>query len=131
LDNAEDIDPKAIIRITFNEAMDLTATENAISISSSTEFTTNWDSTGTILSLQVDLNGETEYTVIISGSARDLAGNQIGGQESFTFTTGEKEEESEGSSDSMTLPLIIIIIIVVLIILIYLFTSRKKTNAGP
>jgi hypothetical protein len=130
-DDAEDVNPKATIRITFEETMDLTSVENSISISPTAEFTTNWDSTGTILSLQMDLEGETEYTITISSGSRDLAGNQLSGSESITFTTAEKDETSDGSSDTMTLLLIIIIIIVVLIILIYLFNSRKKTNAGP
>ncbi len=128
-DNAVDVDPEVTIRITFDETMDLSSVENSISISPNAEFTTKWDSTGTILSLQMDLEGETEYTMTISGSASDLAGNQMGGSESFSFTTGLKKVVIGETFETMTPLLLLIVIILLIVILLFLVMGRKKTES--
>jgi hypothetical protein len=124
--DAVDVDPEVTIRITFDETMDLSSVDNGISFSPSAEYSSNWDSTGKILSLQMDLEGETEYSMTISGSARDLAGNQLGGSESFSFTTGEKEVVKGESFDTM--PSLLILVAIILLILIILFLVKGRKN---
>jgi hypothetical protein len=76
----------------------------------------------------VELEGETVYTVTISGSARDLAGNQMGGPESFSFTTAVKEGTSGGTLDIMAVLLIIMIFIIILIAIVLLLKGKKRSK---
>ena len=76
------------IEITFSEDMDKTATEGAFSISPCVAGTKSWPANNILrFDPGSDLAYITSYTVTISTAAKDLAGNNMEAEHSFSFTT--------------------------------------------
>jgi hypothetical protein len=93
-DAATDVFPDASIIVTFNEAMDTTATEGAFTLNDGTSDvsgTVTWDGANEVMTFEpsADLAENTTHTVTITSSATDVAGNPLDGAPfSSTFTTG-------------------------------------------
>jgi hypothetical protein len=124
---AGDVDFTTEITITFSEPMDTAATEGAVLISPGSITKRSWDDGGSVLTLSVELEPQTTYTVTISQSARDFAGNTITSGHSVSFTTASSEDQAgdDEQSDS-NIVLIAVIIIVVIVLLLLLLMARKK-----
>jgi len=96
-DRQREIDPKTSqISITFNEEMDKAMTLAAIDISPGSVRGSSWSPDGRTLTLTVDLDAGTRYTVTVSRSASDLAGNGLVEGYSFFFVT--KGDQAQASS---------------------------------
>ena len=90
LDLASDISVTTTISVTFDEAMNTAATQNAFSLSPLAAGSFAWSVGNTVLTFTPasDLAYETLYTATVGTGATDLAGNPLGGAPvSFGFTT--------------------------------------------
>ena len=75
--------------IQFTESMDTAATENAIGISPFVSNSKTWNGTNDQLTITFSplLNSETNYTLSIDATARDVAGNALNQSYSYPFLT--------------------------------------------
>jgi parallel beta-helix repeat protein len=114
------------IRITFNELMDKTSFENAISIVPYVNFKINWNSDNLTLIITPigNLSNVTTYTVTINVNVTDIAGNPLVSDFVLKFTTGPSEEFS-----IWMLFIIVVAAIIVIISLIMIVTRRRKKIA--
>jgi len=87
---AQGVELRPIIRVTFSEPMNQTATEAAFSTNPSFTKTFSWDSSGQTLTVypSEDLHPIHPYVLSLSEGATDLAGNPLVAT-SWTFTTQE------------------------------------------
>jgi hypothetical protein len=78
------------ITLSFSEAMNQTTTQAALSISPAAGCNFSWNASADVLTCTAtsDLSVNTVYTVTLAATASDLAGNELGSSESFSFTTG-------------------------------------------
>jgi hypothetical protein len=124
---ASDVDITTEITITFSEPMDTAATEGAILISPGTITKRTWDGEGSELTLSVVLEPQTTYTITISQSAKDFAGNTITSAHSLTFTTARSQDQVGDCEESdSAIVLIAVIVIVVIVLLLIVLMTRKK-----
>jgi hypothetical protein len=122
-----DVDITTEIMITFSEPMDTASTEDAVLISPGSITKRTWDDSGSVLTLSVELESQTTYTVTISQSARDFAGNTIISGHSVTFTTASSEDQvGDGEESNSNIVLVAVILIVVIVLLLLLLMARKK-----
>ncbi len=109
------------LRITFDEPMNKSSVEAAISISPDIEVLNyTWEGNTLIITFASDLKAGTDYTVTVGTGASDEAGNALEEPYIWTFTT--KEKAAEGISPV----LFILPIIIIIIILLLLFMMKKK-----
>ncbi len=88
-DGAENVAGAADIEITFSEPMSVWETQNAIILSPEPE-EVDFEWNGTTLLIQHNSFGSNvQVTVTVTTSARDLAGNSLASDYSFSFTTAE------------------------------------------
>jgi len=96
VDGSSDIDEQSIITVTFDEAMDA-ATLNAASFrlqKNGTQLSGTVQSSGNsaVFIPTVALEQGTLYSVIVTDNAKDLAGNPIAADYSWSFTTQSEED---------------------------------------
>ena len=115
--NSIGIDISTKIMITFSEPMDKNATENAISITPFLNITKEWNSNGTTITLAALLLEGTTYTIVISTRAKDMFGNAMTSEYSFSFKTKMSEELSISPLGPVTF--VVVIDIMILILLLY------------
>jgi PKD repeat protein len=127
-DGAGGVSIETEIVITFSEAMDTGATEGAITVSGATikEFEWNSDDTQVTITLE-ELEFDTEYTITVTDTATDAAGNALS-DETFAFTTHAPPPIFDLANDFYWL---IILIILVVIIVILALRKGKAPEAGP
>ena len=82
------------ITVTFNEPMDKISAENSFSISPTASGSFSWNGNVMIFTPSSDLSYSTAYTVTISTSARDLAGNDINAVYDWQFDTVQQATEN-------------------------------------
>ncbi|HHF53439.1 MAG TPA: DUF5123 domain-containing protein, partial [candidate division WOR-3 bacterium] len=87
----ENVSIDTTISVTFSEAMNKTSAEGAFSISPSVSGSFSWDGNKMIFTPDSNLAYNTTYTVNISTSAEDLAGNNLESPYSWQFTTIEED----------------------------------------
>jgi uncharacterized protein YkwD len=87
-DHSTDTSAGTRIGLTFSTAMSATATEEAFRISPAATGTLAWEGATLWFTPDERLAAGTRYTVTVAG-ARDLVGNRVGGDVSFSFTTRE------------------------------------------
>jgi hypothetical protein len=117
------------VTITFNERMNQSEVEEAISITPGITIQSfSWLGNTLTITFAEDLEADTEYTVTIGTQAEDEAGNSLNEPYSWSFTP--KEEEVEPSSN-MTPFLILIIVIVVVVLLLLLLMKKKGSGKAP
>jgi len=75
------------IKVTFSEAMNQPATEGAFSISPAMSGMSNWEANSLLFSSDNPFSYNTQYTISISTSAKDQAGNYLETEFSWQFTT--------------------------------------------
>jgi N-acetylneuraminic acid mutarotase len=75
------------IKVTFSEAMNQPATEGAFSISPAMSGVSSWEANSLLFSPDNPFSYNTQYTVSISTSAKDLADNNLETEFSWQFTT--------------------------------------------
>jgi hypothetical protein len=124
---ASDVDITTEITITFSEPMDTAATEGAVLISPGSITKRTWDAGGSLLTLSVELEPQTTYSITISQGATDIAGNTITSGHSVTFTTASSEDQAgdDEQSDSNIVLVAVIIIVVIVLLLLLLMAKRK------
>jgi hypothetical protein len=111
------------LRITFNEPMNKSSVEGAISISPDMDIQSyTWDDNTLIITFTSDLEPGTNYTITIGTNAKDEVGNAL--EEPYTWSFDTEEKADEGLSPIFFILPIIIIIIVLLI----LFLMKKKSE---
>jgi hypothetical protein len=125
-----DWDLSSKISITFSEPMDQNATTNAVSIFPDSIINWEWNSNGTTLVLTASLQERTTYTVIVSTTAEDLAGNHLSPAYTFSFTTKSSASPSIGGLDTPSFVLLLILIIMVIILLLFFLTKRRKRSTS-
>jgi hypothetical protein len=123
----EDAEITNKITITFNERMNQSEVEDAISITPGITIQSfYWLGNTLTITLAEDLEADTEYTVTIGTQAEDESGNSL--EEPYTWSFTPKEEKVEPSSN-MTPFLILIIVIVVVVVLLLLFMKKKGPSS--
>lgn len=86
-DGATNVDKSTTVSITFNESMDKTATNGAVSISPGSMSSPIWSNGDRTVTFSTTLADGTTYTVTVSISAKDIAGNSMASTYTFSFTT--------------------------------------------
>ncbi len=86
------VSPTTAVSVTFSEPMDANATSTAFSLTRSEDGasvpgTFSWSGTTMRFRPSSALAGGTSYTGRLSGQARDLAGNRLGSEQAWSFTT--------------------------------------------
>jgi hypothetical protein len=75
------------ISVTFSEEMDKALAEKAFSIEPAVDGIFRWVENTMIFEPEVELEYDTIYTVVISTAARDIAGNALAVDDTWSFTT--------------------------------------------
>ena len=89
-DETTGVDPGSSLYVIFSEAMDTTFNPALVSITPDFAWTQGYDSTGTILGISPSdhpLQWNTTYTVTVSTTAKDKAGNRLQQPYVFRFST--------------------------------------------
>jgi PKD repeat protein len=125
----EGVGTNAAIVIVFSESMDPASTEAAVSMDVAYSVAWRSDNRVMVLTPTSPLDEGTTYTVTISGTAEDAAGNPLGAPYAFSFTT----VAPGGAVTTLTgLPewiwLVIVLILLVLLAASLLLRGRK---GGP
>jgi len=89
-DGATDVVTNTNIRITFSERMDTASGESAFNINPATDGSFSWQDSIMTYAPSNNLNTNTLYTVTITTDAKDLSGNELEEDYSFSFTTGSE-----------------------------------------
>ena len=86
---AVDVAVNATISVTFSEAMNQTSAQNAFSIAPNTNGSFSWNGAGTVMTFTPSSNLQHDqlYSVGVGTGAADLAGNNLGSAENWSFTT--------------------------------------------
>ncbi len=85
--NATNIPVRQTVRIVFNEPMNQSSTESAITIQPSVAPNFFWDDLGTVLSFTAQFQEGVTYTITVGTGAKDLSGNLLLSSFTFQFTT--------------------------------------------
>jgi len=121
-----DVKINGAFSVTFSQAMDRDSAEKAFSISPAMSGKFIWADDFTIKFIpDTDLQSATIYTVTISNTARDMAGNNLYATYTCIFTTAK-------ASSSTTVPRILGLVavgIAGLVLLIVLFARRKRKDS--
>jgi parallel beta-helix repeat protein len=140
-DKSEDVDIDTTIIITFSEPMNLTDTENHISLDPHVDFSCHWNQQGhelTIIFYSINLSGSTTYLLTIDSRLADINGNPLSTNFTLEFTTKAEPQSTEpdptepqpSPASETTFPLWIIalisIIAVIIIILLFLLGNIRK-----
>ena len=135
--NAVNVVRDTIIIITFDKAMDKTATEGAISASPSISGTFSWDITGKVMTWDpsTELQASTKYTITILTAAKSSDGANLESEYKFSFTTGTSSNTTPptvgGSDNIMFFILSLMIIIIALLIVVIIMRKKKKQDPPP
>ncbi len=118
------------ISIVFNEAMNQSSVENAISISPTiTGISYTWLNNQTLV---IDISGilsyNSTYTVMIDTGTKDLAGNTLENDYSWQFTTVEEPEiiQQPASNNWGWIGIIIFLATIIMLMLFYQFNKEKE-----
>ncbi len=76
---AENVPMNSQISISFNESMNTSSVESAVSISPSITLNKSWSGNTLILTPAIDFNETTSYIVTVGSSAQDVSGNPLDG----------------------------------------------------
>jgi len=125
--NAENVALNSSIIIKFNDVMDKDSVKNALSISPFINVTLSWSVDN--LSLKItplsNLSNETIYTIIISTSAKDIAGNGLENDFVLKFNTGASQK-LDWLILLFTALLVIILICIILVSFMYVRAKRAS-----
>jgi len=116
------------ISITFSEEMDHTSVQRAFSIHPDITGNFSWEGNTITFTPGISLLSATEYTIRISQEAKDIHGNHILTEYSFSFQT-EVKQVSQNEMTYYILP-VILLIAVILVALILLKRKRKPERRG-
>ncbi len=125
----DDISISTSISIVFREDMNKTSVENAISISPDISFSSSWTNDQTlILSIVGNLSYNTTYSVAINTGAKDLAGNTLGNDYTWQFTTAEEPEivQQPASNDVGWIGIVIFLVSAIALLMITILYNRKE-----
>jgi hypothetical protein len=123
-DNDTNIPTNTSIIITFSESMDKKSAEDAFSSSPLISCTWSWIGLNQSCTLIDGLQSNTKYTITISTSAKDLAGNAM--QKTYTFSFTTKQESI--SNTTMSFSLMILLFVVLTVIILFLIRKRRKKS---
>ncbi len=125
--NDEDVAVASIIIIKFNELMDIESVINALSISPIINFNLSWslDNQSIRITPISSLANDTIYTIVISTSAKDIAGNGLENNFVLKFNTG-KSQELDWLINVFAALLVIILVCIILVSLMYLRARRSS-----
>jgi hypothetical protein len=90
------------IKVTWSEPVVATTAEGGFSTSPATTGTFAWNGVEMTYSPSANLQAQTLYTVTIKQGVEDLAGNKMGSDYSFAFTTGDTADTVPPSIISVT-----------------------------
>lgn len=123
----EEVELNTSIIFKFSEVMDKDSVENAISISPFVNYTLSWsfDNQSIRITPVSDLKNDTIYTVVISTSAKDIAGNGLEKVFVLKFNTG-KSEKLDWLIFVFAALLIIILVCIIFVSLMYLRAKRSS-----
>ncbi len=127
-----DVPVDTLITIRFNEAMNESSLHIAFEISPYVPGSFSFENYTLIFKPSGNLAKKTLYNVTIKSSARDLAGNYLGFDLSWKFTTEESEPEEAApvAWDVLFLWIFIVIIMIILLLVFYeFFIKRRKILA--
>jgi hypothetical protein len=120
------------ITITFNESMDTSSVQSAITISPAIQisgYSWNVDNTALTITPSGNLSYNTTYNVTIEIGAKDIAGNALENQDSWAFTT-ELQPITTGPDDGGIGEYWWIIVIIVATTMIGIFVYWQSRKNG-
>jgi ATP-dependent Zn protease len=123
------VEPSSKISITFSKGMDKTSVQAAFRVSPDMTGTFSWNGNVMIFTPSMELLPDTSYTVKITTDAKDLHGNVLEAEYSFSFTT--KGAKSSATFDLLFYLISLIAIIAVILVLIYIARRRKRPERAP
>lgn len=123
INGSKDIDPTTNITITFNETMNVTSVEKAVSISNTLISTIKWDASQKIIILTANLTRGKCYHVRVANDARDIAGNLMVTSYSFEFAT--INDLGSYSNETMLIIFFTIILLIILTIIGYILFRKR------
>jgi uncharacterized repeat protein (TIGR01451 family) len=128
---ATGVPTKTVITVTFSEEMCKSAMELAFRTGPSANGTKSWNANGTVLTFTPasKLKEGVSYTVIIDTNAKDLAGNAMAAQYSWSFTTAKKAAPPPAADLFAYLGMAMVAIIAVGLIAM-LILSRPRDKDG-
>jgi len=97
LNGAKDVSADNAIKLTFSEAMDESAAEDAFKITPRVNGDFHWEGTTLIFTPSPQFASNTTYKVTIGKDARDKAGNRLVEAQSFGFTTSATTSGTPGT----------------------------------
>ena len=122
------------ITITFDEPMNISSVQNAISISPAitiSGYSWNVDNTTLTITLSSNLTYNTTYIIIVGIGAKDNAGSGLENSYSWMFTTQLEpmiNNPDDGSIGEYWWIFLIIVIVVIFVLFLYWRTQKKKKN---
>ncbi len=118
------------ITITFNESMNVSSIDNAITISPNVQSSFSWNADYTTLTITPsgNLSYNTTYNITVGIGAEDIAGNNLENPYSWEFTTEEEPTPLPPNDDNWLSEYwwVIVIIVAVVIIMIFLYWRLQK-----
>lgn len=132
--NGNNVPISTKITVTFDRPMSKSTVQDAFSITPTINGDFEWTGNKLIFIPGSYLVHNTTYMVTISGTAKDLANNNLEADHIWSFTTEKKMDGEEPSitdkddqETNLLLPILILVtIIIIIIVLVYLFLIRKK-----
>lgn len=86
-DGATEVPVDTTISVEFSEEMDRASVEGAFSLAPEVQGNFTWEGNSPTFALATDLEYGTKYTVTVSTTAKDKAGNTLAGAYTWSFNT--------------------------------------------
>ncbi len=140
VDGSEDVNVSSAITIEFSEPMDPASLETAFRLLSGANLVLgalSLDEQNTTMTFEpnADLDPGRNYTISIGPGAKDLAGNQIGSEVSFSFTTATEDGNGgnggDGDGGSIWPWLLLLIIVIIVVGAVILIQQRHQSPRTP
>ncbi|MCK4444899.1 MAG: Ig-like domain-containing protein, partial [Thermoplasmata archaeon] len=130
-DGSTDVEITTEIKVTFSEKMDRLATTSSFGLKkgdTEIEGRITWTTDGKTLFFipKEDLEYETTYQIIITTSAKDVAGNNLLAASETSFTTKGVEEKPEEEADIVKDYWWIILVLVIVTIIVALAAWKRR-----
>ncbi len=122
------------IQITFDEPMNRTSVESALSIQPIVKYSLIWNDNSTILRILFTekLSYNTSYTIFVNLTAKDVLGNYLRSPLKLNFTTifeskaVEKEKPPPWENLVFFVGILISVILIIILVFVFITKSRRK-----
>jgi hypothetical protein len=124
--SGEEVPLDAVVKVTFNEAMDNASLYGAFEITPYVPGTFTWEGNTLIFTPNGKFETDTIYNVTILGTAMDISGNPMGADYSWEFTTELTEVTEEGDQFPWEIWLALMFLIIFIIFILFLVREMRS-----